>query len=102
LLELKFYGIRKLRELADTNLIPLNLNQGNHIMSEIFQKSKEEIALELFIYLTSGHVRHGIETKATSFESPYQQNGSDNNTKGEKYIEIYEKCLAAVYKNTKS
>jgi hypothetical protein len=73
-----------------------------NIMSENHQKSKEEIALELFVYLTSGNVKDGVKyEKVNGFTSPFSSKDiHERQYRAEEYLVFFEKCIAVVkYKN---
>jgi hypothetical protein len=68
-------------------------------MTENINKSKEEIALELFIYLTSGYVKHGVKyERAHGFSSPFQydENLGVEQYIGNQYLDFFKDCLKVV------
>ena len=69
-------------------------------MSENYQKSKEEIALELFIYLSSGQIKSGIEYKPTKNAELLKGDNGESRLGLENrravYLNLFKDCLTVV------
>jgi hypothetical protein len=69
-------------------------------MNIIHQKSQEEIALELFIYLTSGQVKSGIEFKQVKNMNIFSGEDSESyislDNRRHSYLQLFKDCLITV------